>query len=99
MNDKRGSGTVHIGAALQDFLKHNGSKQRVDAQQVILEWDSAVGAHLAKSATPLKIANGILTLRARNAVWRTELLMRQTELVTKINDYFKQELVTHVVVI
>lgn len=98
MAEKRNLTPVHIGDALQQFLQFNGDKRRNDAQQVILDWDAAVGEHLARSATPVSIKEGVLTIRPRDSVWRTELLMRRTEMIQKINKHFKAELVRTIVI-
>lgn len=98
MTDKRNAGPVHIAEALQQFMQRSGTRRTIEAQQVILEWEVTVGAHLARAATPLRISHGVLTVRARNAVWRVELKMRSTELMKKINAHFGAELVKSVVV-
>ncbi len=98
MPEKRTPGVVHIADALKEYMKRSGTERRVQAQQVITEWEEAVGPALARSATPQKIVNGVLTIKARDSVWRTELLMRRTEIAQKINAYFRVDLVTTIVV-
>lgn len=97
-SSKHTPGVVSLGDALTAFMRESGTEQKVRAQQVILEWENAVGTSIARAATPVKIADGVLTVKAKNAVWRTELLMRRTELMQKVNEYFKSALVTAVVI-
>jgi len=94
----RPSEPIHIAKALEQWLKESGSEQRIRAQNVIVEWELIVGAKLAQGAKPLKIADGELAVKAKNAVWRAELMMRRNEMEKKVNDYFKEEIVKKIVV-
>ena len=48
---------------------------------------------LKKVVVPVKIEKSILYLSAENAVWRSELNIKQKLLVEKINKYFKNNVV------
>ena len=48
---------------------------------------------LKEVVVPVKIEKNVLYLRAENAVWRSELNIRQKLLVDKINKYFKNNVV------
>jgi predicted nucleic acid-binding Zn ribbon protein len=96
MREQRMKRTVHVGEAMRAFLAQKGAGRRVQAGQVIDMWETIVGSPMAHNATPVRIENGVLTLRARNSVWRSELLMRRTELCAKVNAYFGEDVVKSV---
>jgi predicted nucleic acid-binding Zn ribbon protein len=89
---------IHIAKALEQWMKETGTERRVRAQNVILEWELIIGTKLAQAAKPVSIVSGILTVKAKNTVWRAELMMRRSEIEKKVNDYFKEEIVKKVIV-
>ncbi len=79
-------------------MKESGSEKRIHAQDVLLEWELIIGTKLAQAAKPLRIIDGVLTVKAKNSVWRAELMMRRSEMEKKVNDYFKEEIVKQIVI-
>jgi hypothetical protein len=44
-----------------------------------------------KIVKPVKIEKGIVTLKVENSVWRSELKFKETEIIEKINSFYKEK--------
>ena len=51
---------------------------------------------LKKVVKPQKVERGILTLKVENAAWRSELKFKETEIINKINSFYKEERVSKI---
>ena len=51
---------------------------------------------LKKVVKPQKVERGILTLKVENAAWRSELKFKETEIINKINSFYKEERVNKI---
>ncbi len=96
MSSTRRNRIVHVGEAMRAFLAPRHIAPGVQGAQVIELWETIVGSPMAHGAVPVRIADGVLTLRPRDSVWRSELLMRRSELRAKVNAYFGEEVLQRV---
>ncbi len=46
---------------------------------------------LKKIVKPVKVEKGIVTLKVENSVWRSELKFKETEIIEKINSFYKEK--------
>ena len=44
-----------------------------------------------KIAVPVKVKNSVLYLKVENSVWRSELKIKEQNIIEKINQYLKEE--------
>ena len=44
-----------------------------------------------KIAVPVKVKNSVLYLKVENSVWRSELKIKEQNIIEKINKYLKEE--------
>ena len=79
------SSTKPIGTALEELVQRLGIKQKLQEYEAVLQWDSVVGEHVARVATPAKIFKGVLLVRVKTSTWRNELTMRKKEIIDKLN--------------
>ncbi len=78
--------TKSLGDAIDELIARLGIKKKLHEQDVFVVWDEAVGARIAKVATPSHMLRGVLIVGVKTGVWRNELSMRKQEIVSRINE-------------
>lgn len=64
---------TRLGADLQRFVDRQGWGERLRGADAWGRWDEIVGPDLAVHCEPVRLAGGILTVRAESQVWATQL--------------------------
>jgi predicted nucleic acid-binding Zn ribbon protein len=64
-----------------------------------LFWDEVVGEKIASVAVPVKNKNGVLFVKVEDAIWRFDLSRRKEDLLPKINEHLKRNLIKEIVFI
>jgi hypothetical protein len=64
-------------------------KLTVEENDVINDFEK-IFPDLKKIVKPQKLEHGTITLRVENAAWRTELKFKETEIINKINSFYKE---------
>ena len=59
----------------------------------MLQWESLVGEHIAKAATAVRIAKGVLLVKVKSSTWRNELNLRKQEIISTLNRGLGQDVV------
>ena len=67
-----------------------GIRQIVDASDVIVHF-TEMFPNLEKVATPISCEKKVLKLKVENAAWRSELKFKETEIINKINSFYKEK--------
>ena len=62
-----------------------GVRQRLAECRAQLAWDEVVGASLAQHARPLRVRNGRLEVAVPAAVWRSQLVFLQRDIIARLN--------------
>lgn len=70
-------------------------KTIVEENDVINDFET-IFPDLKKVVKPQKVERGILTLKVENAAWRSELKFKETEIINKINSFYKEERVNKI---
>lgn len=76
-----------IGRVLQRFLRLNQLETPLNEFRLIQAWNEVAGPVAERYTKDLRIYNQTLHVSLRSAVLRSELLMRRTELVRKLNEH------------
>jgi hypothetical protein len=95
IRDKKGPET--IGSVLGNLFKDLGLERRIKEQEVIINWEKIVGNNIADNTKPFKIEGAKLFLKVKSSAWRNELFYLKKELITKLNNSAKQELVKDII--
>ena len=75
-----------LGNVLGAFLKDSKLEERVEAAQVVPEWESLVGPQIAKVTTPLSVTrDGTLFVAVRTNGWMNELSLMEPQLLRALN--------------
>jgi predicted nucleic acid-binding Zn ribbon protein len=62
-------------------------------------WEEVVGEKISNVAVPVKNKKGVLFVKVEDSVWRFELTRRKDELISKINEHSKKNLIKDIVFI
>lgn len=95
IRDKKGPES--IGSVLGNLLKDLGLEKRIKEQEVIVNWEKIVGNNIAENTKPFKIEGAKLFLKVKSSAWRNELFYLKKELISKLNESAKQELIKDII--
>ena len=75
-----------IGNVVGAFLKESKLDERVEAAQVVPEWESLVGMQIARVTKPISVTrDGTLFVSVKTNGWMTELSLMEPQLLRALN--------------
>ncbi|MDQ6769982.1 MAG: DUF721 domain-containing protein [Gemmatimonadota bacterium] len=75
-----------IANVLGSFLKEAKLDERVEAAQVVPEWESLVGKQIATVTKPISVTpDGTLFVSVKNNGWMTELSLMEPQILRALN--------------
>jgi predicted nucleic acid-binding Zn ribbon protein len=83
--------------AIEQMLNVYKIKRRYDETAVIASWPELVGKSVANRTKELFIRDKKLFLRIESSVIKNELMMIRSQIIAKINDEAKSELIEEIV--
>jgi predicted nucleic acid-binding Zn ribbon protein len=86
-----------IGNSIQAILNDYGLLPRMKQFEALNLWAVIVGEQIAKVAKAEKIDHGSLIVRVEKPVWRNELIFLKKEIIAKINEMMKEEIVKEII--
>ncbi|TWR30310.1 DUF721 domain-containing protein [Mucilaginibacter pallidiroseus] len=86
-----------IKEAIEQMLNVYKIKRRFDETGIVAAWPDLVGISVANRTKELFIRDKKLFLRIESSVIKNELVMMRSQIVQKINDDAKSELVTDII--
>jgi predicted nucleic acid-binding Zn ribbon protein len=86
-----------IGNSIQAILSDYGLLPRMKQFDALNLWAEVVGEQIAKVAKAEKIDHGSLIVRVEKPVWRNELIFLKKEIIAKINEMMKEEIVKEII--
>ncbi len=93
MKRRPSSHSKDLGSSLEQLVDELGIGKKLSEYDAVLQWESLVGEHIARAASPVRITNGVLVVRVRTSSWRNELSLRKAELIKTINTGLGREIV------
>jgi predicted nucleic acid-binding Zn ribbon protein len=79
IEDEDGAGLRRLGpptelaASLESFVRRRGWTERLRSSNAWGQWETIVGPDLAERCEPVRLAGGVLVVRAESQVWATQL--------------------------
>ena len=71
---------------LGSFLKESKLDERVEAAQVVPEWESLVGKQIAAVTKPISVTlDGTLFVAVKTNAWMTELSLMEPQILRALN--------------
>lgn len=86
-----------INAVIKEVIKEYGLEEKLKDTSVLNLWAEIVGERIAKISKATRIKNGKLTVSVDNPTWRNELIFLKQEIINKINNRFKEEIVKDII--
>ena len=86
----------HIQVAIQNFLKKSGLNSGVEQQEALKIWGETVGNKISKNTEPMSVKNGILVIKTTNSVWKQELQIQKTEIIKRLNNRLKKNIIKEI---
>ena len=75
-----------LGNVLGAFLKDSKLEERVEAAQVVPEWESLVGMQIASVTKPISVTpDGTLFVAVKTNGWMTELSLMEPQILRALN--------------
>ena len=78
---------------MDQALARLGLDRRLDDYRVWQAWDEVVGRTISRNAQPVRLDGSRLVVAVRSSTWLQELSLLQKELIFRINDWMKREVV------
>jgi predicted nucleic acid-binding Zn ribbon protein len=88
----------NLGSVLQQYLVAIGADKHIKEIRVTQEWDKIVGPMIARNTDDISLKDGVLTLKFRSAIIRSEISMRKSSLLQLLNDSMGEEVVKSIVI-
>lgn len=86
-------GPTKLSALLEHALSRIGLDRRLDDYRVWQAWDEVVGRTISRNAQPVRLDGTRLIVTVRSSTWLQELSLLQRELIARINEWMKREVV------
>ncbi|MGH3665022.1 MAG: DUF721 domain-containing protein [Egibacteraceae bacterium] len=92
----RGGEPAPLAALLASVRARRGWDRRLRGARVFEHWPAIAGEELARHVEPVRLAGGVLVLRAESSAWATQVRYLSAELVRRANDVLGDGAVTKV---
>lgn len=89
---------MSIGDALSSFLKSARWQTRIHEIRLQREWEKIMGKTIARYTRDVRLREGVLTIATDVAALKQELQFGKAQIITNINEYFREKVVTDVIV-
>ncbi len=77
---------VGVGSLLGPWARRHHFEEPMRRSTLVLRWREFVGERLAARTRPVRLKDGVLTLRVANNVWLAELTFLREELLAQLNE-------------
>lgn len=84
---------TRLSSLLEQTLARFGLDRRLDDYRVWQAWDEVVGRTISRNAQPVRLDGSRLIVTVRSSSWLQELSLLQRELILRINEWMKREVV------
>jgi predicted nucleic acid-binding Zn ribbon protein len=86
-----------VDGVIMQYLREFGLETPLNEHRLIQAWDTVLGPAVSKYTKELRIYNQVLFVTVSSAVIRNELMMRRTELVSRLNSQVGAQVITQIV--
>lgn len=90
--------SISIGDALSNFLKSARWQTKIHEIRMQREWEQIMGKTIAKYTREVKLKDGVLIIATDVAPLKQELQFGKQQIINNVNEYFKDKVVTDVVI-
>lgn len=91
-------GTYHIGDALKEIVSKSKLKNGLRAAQIDEIWETVMGKTIAKYTEKLEIVNNTLFITTHVGALKNELHFQKELIIERVNESFKEKVITKIVI-
>jgi predicted nucleic acid-binding Zn ribbon protein len=88
-----------LGDILEQMAKFYNLDDQIRENQVIAKWPEIVGEMMASVTEPIRVKDGILYLKVKNASWRNELIFQKINILRNIEKFTDKRIITEIVLL
>jgi predicted nucleic acid-binding Zn ribbon protein len=88
-----------LGQTLADLVGRRRWQRRLADARIHERWPDIAGEQVARHVTPVRLAGGVLVVRASSPAWATQLRFLSSDLVRRANEVLGEGSVTRVTVV
>lgn len=85
-----------LGTVMAQYLAQSGLQSLLNEYRVVQAWEKVTGHAVALRTRDVGIRNGKLHVRITSAAMRSDLMMRRTDLVRKLNAEAGAQVITDI---
>ncbi len=93
----RRTDSEQVGGVILQYLREFGLETPLNEHRLLQAWDKVLGPAVSRYTKELRIYNQVLFVTITSAALRNELMMRRTELVTRLNAEAGAQVITQIV--
>ena len=93
----RRSQPTPLDKSISSVISQLGFDTKLRQCGVLEVWPEIVGERIAGVASAVRITDGKLIVRVTRSTWRNELVFLKKELITRINEQMKEEIVKDII--
>ncbi len=93
----RTSDPKKISAVLGDMCYSLGFDEAYKQYKTLQIWDTVAGETIANATSIERFTNGQLFIKVKNPSWRMELNFRKKDILTKLNQALKSQMVKDII--
>ena len=86
-----------VGGVILQYLREMGLETPLNEHRLIQAWDKVLGQSVSRYTKEIRIYNQVLFVTISSAALRNELMMRRTELVSRLNAEAGAQVITQIV--
>ena len=86
-----------VGGVIMQYLREMGLETPLNEHRLIQAWDKVLGQSVSRYTKEIRIYNQVLYVTISSAALRNELMMRRTELVSRLNAEAGAQVITQIV--
>ncbi|MBP5690875.1 MAG: DUF721 domain-containing protein [Bacteroidaceae bacterium] len=93
----RRTDSEQVGGVILQYLREFGLETPLNEHRLLQAWDKVLGPAVSRYTKELRIYNQVLFVTITSAALRNELMMRRTELVSRLNAEAGAQVITQIV--
>lgn len=93
----RRTDSEQVGGVILQYLREFGLETPLNEHRLLQAWDKVLGPTVSRYTKELRIYNQVLFVTITSAALRNELMMRRTELVSRLNAEAGAQVITQIV--
>lgn len=86
-----------VDGVIMQYLREYGLETPLNEHRLIQAWGTVLGPAVSRYTKELRIYNQVLFVTVSSAAIRNELMMRRTELVSRLNSQVGAQVITQIV--